>query len=611
VQAAIADTRERQGSTVDKRGEAKLIKVSDASGSLSMTDVASGSLSREMLDTNDVFVMDNGAEIYVWIGKAATEAERRSGMKLGTDYCTQAGRPVGTRVTKVMEGAEPTLFKSNFALWKAPVSRKSFSVRSGANVAKSGPGKSAAELVGSLSGVIEAHESAEERELAAMMGAQEGGTTEVWRIEGFEAVAVDPSLYGRFYAGDSYIVQYSFMRGSKQEYVLYFWLGAESTADEKGAAALITTRKDDQLGGAATQVRVQMGKEPLHFIKLFKGQMVIHSGGKASGFKNKDDADSYDTDGVSLFHVRGSNEIDTRAVQVAEKASSLNSGDCFVLMTPSTIYAWTGGGANAAEGATASGIAEWLKGPRAVEAIAEGSEPEGFWAALGGKGEYPSERVLAEGSREPMLFSCSNSTGTLALEPIFDFAQSDLEDGDVFLLDSFTTIWVWVGSEANEVEKKGAAEAATAYIAANGYDASTSVVTVKSGAEPPIFTCHFLGWDASQKRAFVDPYEAKLQAALAANPVDISEPEPPPSQPVGAAALKSTSFSEPAGGEYAFNYEELKKPADQLPSGVDPTKREAYLSDADFEKVLGSPRGVFNILKPWKQNQLKKAAGLF
>ena len=65
----------------------------------------------------------------------------------------------------------------------------------------------------------------------------------------------------------------------------------------------------------------------------------------------------------------------------------------------------------------------------------------------------------------------------------------------------------------------------------------------------------------------MDPYEAKLQAALAANPVDISEPEPPPSQPVGAAALKSTSFSEPAGGEYAFNYEELKKPADQLPSG--------------------------------------------
>jgi len=611
VQAAIADTRERQGSTVEKRGEAKLIKVSDSSGSLSMADVASGSLARDMLDTNDVFVMDNGADIFVWIGKGATDAERRSGMKLGTDYCTQAARPAGTRVTKVMEGAEPTLFKSNFATWNAPASRKSFTVRSGGNVAKAAQGKSATELVSSLSGAIDAHESAEERELAAMMGAQEGGTTEVWRIEGFEAVAVDPSLYGRFYAGDSYIVQYSFLSGSKQEYVLYFWLGKESTADEKGAAALITTRKDDMLGGAATQVRVQMGKEPLHFVKLFKGQMVVHSGGKASAFKNKADADSYDTDGISLFHVRGSNEIDTRAVQVAEAASSLNSGDCFVLMTPSTIYAWKGNGANAAEGATAAEIAERLKGPRTVETVEEGSEPAAFWAALGGKGEYPSTRVLAEGSREPMLFSCSNSTGTLALEPIFDYAQSDLEDGDVYILDSFTTIWVWVGSEANDVEKKGAAEAATAYIAAKGYDASTSVVTVKSGAEPPIFTCHFLGWDSSKASVFVDPYEAKLKAALAANPVDISEPEPPPSQPVGGAALKSASFSDPAGGSYEFNYEELKKPADQLPSSVDPTKREQYLSDADFEKVLGSPRGVFNALKPWKQNQLKKAAGLF
>ena len=36
-----------------------------------------------------------------------------------------------------------------------------------------------------------------------------------------------------------------------------------------------------------------------------------------------------------------------------------------------------------------------------------------------------------------------------------------------------------------------------------------------------------------------------------------------------------------------------------------------YLRDDEFEKVLGSPRAEFNKLKPWKQNQLKKAAGLF
>ena len=92
-----------------------------------------------------------------------------------------------------------------------------------------------------------------------------------------------------------------------------------------------------------------MGKEPSHLVRLFKGKMVVHSGGKASGFKNKQDADSYDDDGVSLYHVRGTDELNTRAVQVEEVAGSLNSGDCFVLLTPQVMYAWHGTGANEAE----------------------------------------------------------------------------------------------------------------------------------------------------------------------------------------------------------------------------------------------------------------------
>ena len=77
--------------------------------------------------------------------------------------------------------------------------------------------------------------------------------------------------------------------------------------------------------------------------------MVIHSGGKASGFKNRQDADEYDKDGTALFHVRGTEEENTRAVQVEEKAASLNSGDCFVLQTPATVYVWKGAGANDVE----------------------------------------------------------------------------------------------------------------------------------------------------------------------------------------------------------------------------------------------------------------------
>ena len=39
------------------------------------------------------------------------------------------------------------------------------------------------------------------------------------------------------------------------------WLGQDSSADEKGAAALLTTELDDSMGGKPVQVRVTQGKE--------------------------------------------------------------------------------------------------------------------------------------------------------------------------------------------------------------------------------------------------------------------------------------------------------------------------------------------------------------
>lgn len=99
---------------------------------------------------------------------------------------------------------------------------------------------------------------------------------------------------------------------------------------------------DDKYGGSPVQIRVVQNKEPDHFLLVFRGKMVVHSGGKASGFKNRNDTDSYDVDGTRLFHVRGTDNINCRAVQVEEVASSLNSNDCFILETPAATYIWYG-----------------------------------------------------------------------------------------------------------------------------------------------------------------------------------------------------------------------------------------------------------------------------
>lgn len=61
---------------------------------------------------------------------------------------------------------------------------------------------------------------------------------------------------GKFHSGDSYIVLKTIQTNSgKLEWHIHFWLGAESTKDEIGTAALKTIELDDSFGGAAIQHR--------------------------------------------------------------------------------------------------------------------------------------------------------------------------------------------------------------------------------------------------------------------------------------------------------------------------------------------------------------------
>jgi hypothetical protein len=123
--------------------------------------------------------------------------------------------------------------------------------------------------------------------------------------------------------------------------IIYYWLGSNSSVDERGTAAMKTVDFDDnKFSGRAVQVRVVEGKEPPHFMSLFSGQMVIYKGGFGSGFNNNRDEETIDD--KYLLQVRGTSQYNTKAVQVDCRASSLNSNDVFVLSTPDTVYIWAG-----------------------------------------------------------------------------------------------------------------------------------------------------------------------------------------------------------------------------------------------------------------------------
>jgi len=65
---------------------------------------------------------------------------------------------------------------------------------------------------------------------------------------------------------------------------MVFIQGAHSAQDERGTIAWHTVQKDDELAGAAVQVRIVQGKEPPHFLAIFKGKFTIFNGGYASSF---------------------------------------------------------------------------------------------------------------------------------------------------------------------------------------------------------------------------------------------------------------------------------------------------------------------------------------
>jgi hypothetical protein len=363
----------------------KLFLISDDTGQVEFTEMdkdEKGNLLREMLDEDDVCLLDANSEIFVWIGSKATAQERKEGIIRAQNYLAENKRDLRTNITRLVQNGETSVFKSLFYQWEPP-RNVDFGRRASTGVAGS-EGRELEDKKVDVAALTHANPGAREQ-----MVDDGSGSVKIWRIEDMDKVEVDEGQYGQFYAGDSYIVLYTYMKGSSEEYMLYFWQGNDSSKDEIGASALLATKMDDEMGGTPVQCRVTQGKEPPHFRQIFQGKMIVHSGGKASGFKNRDDGDSYDTDGVSLYHVKGSTSANTYAVQVEEKCASLNSGDCFVLLTPAKMYSWMGMYANDKEKEVATNIAEMLKdvppGSREVVVVEEQEEPEEFFEFLGGK----------------------------------------------------------------------------------------------------------------------------------------------------------------------------------------------------------------------------------
>ncbi|XP_027882138.1 gelsolin a isoform X2 [Xiphophorus couchianus] len=470
------------------RKRAKLYKVSNASGGMTVTLVAAENpFAQSALESGDCFILDHGSDgkIFVWKGKDANMDERKAALKAADEFIKKMGYPKHTEVQILPESGETPLFKQFFKNWRDKDQMEGLGVAYIAN--------SIAKIEKVEFDAASLHESSA---MAAQHGMVDDGSGEkqIWRIEGSNKVAVDPSTYGQFFGGDSYIILYNYRHGGRQGHIIYMWQGSDSSQDEIGACAILGSQLDDELGGGPVQVRVVQGKEPAHLMSLFGGQpMVVYRGGTS-----RDGGQSAPAE-TRLFQVRSNSAGHTRAVELDAVAANLNSNDAFLLVSPDGASLWMGVGASDTEKQGAQQLCGIL-GVSASDELSEGGETDQFWAALGGKAEYRTSPRLKDkmDAHPPRLFACSNKTGNFIIEEVpGEMTQDNLATDDVMILDSWEQVFVWIGNEAQEEEKTEAMASAVRYIETDpaNRDARTPIVKIKQGFEPPTFTGWFLGWD--------------------------------------------------------------------------------------------------------------------
>ncbi|XP_073966838.1 gelsolin, cytoplasmic-like [Choristoneura fumiferana] len=482
-----------------------LSEISDSTGSLKISPLPKP-FRQEQLKPAECYILDTvSGSIYVWVGKQSTEREKTEAMSKAQQYLSAKNYPSWVHVSRIPQGTEPAAFKQYFSTWRDVGMSHSRIVRSlsdeeyyTGDVPTSEARARAVGKSGSARG---------------FMPDQGDGTYVVYRIENLDMVkAYDSSApgteagkrFGELYQGDSYVMKYKYDADGISNYVVYYWLGKDSTLDETAAAAIQAVIIDTELGGKATIVRVPQGEEPQHFLKIFKGRLVTLLGGKGSGYRNSNQKDSYDTDGVRLFRIYGTKAgEDMRAEQVPEVTTSLNPDDVFLLETPNKVYVWHGQTSSQVEKDEAVHFVHRILGAdRQFQVITQGSEPDDFFSYLNGDASQISsteswrELVTRRLGTEARLFDADIfGDNTVSFEEIFNIKQSELHSDDAYVLDTGDELYVWIGKDTTNHVKKSGFKIAEAYLRRGHHTGTTVAVVVKQELEPELFKSVFEDWD--------------------------------------------------------------------------------------------------------------------
>ncbi|KAJ1261714.1 hypothetical protein BS78_09G052100 [Paspalum vaginatum] len=468
-------------------------------------------LDREMLNSDRSYILDCSTEIFLWMGMTTLVSERKLSVTALEDYVHSQGRSLNVRIVIMTEGHETVDFKLQFQHWPKNVELKLY---------EAGREKVAAIFKHQGYDVTEIPEDKPEQLISC------SGSLKVWLVERGCPILLSTEDQEKLYTGDCYIVQYSYVEEGKDFHLFFAWSGKNSAKEDSMAAASLMSGMADLVKGHPVVAQVFEGREPELFFSVFKS-LIIFKGGRSAAYKTsvlQKSAENgcHQKDGVALFRVQGLKHDCVQAIQVDLVASSLNSSNCYILQDNGSFITWLGSLSSPSDHNILDIMMNKLCPMKQPLLVREGSEPDRFWNALGGRSEYSKEKHVKGWPADPLLYACRFEQGFLKVNEVFSFSQDDLTTEETLILDCNEDIYVWVGLHSVTTSKEQALNIGKIFLQngalQSGRSMETTVYAVTEGDEPAFFT-KFFNWDSSKQSSMVgNSFERKLAVLKGVSP---------------------------------------------------------------------------------------------